>query len=236
MLHRVEDRFVHRARHEQRADRDVAARERLRDGDEVGLEPPVLEREHPPGAAEAGLHLVDAEERAVAAAELLRALEVAGGRQVDALALDRLDEEHRDVLALQLALERLELAERHAVEAGQERAEAVGELRVAVRRERAEREPVEPVVGRDDARALRRGAAELERRLDRFGAAAREEAALEPRRRAREELLREQSGERRDAEREHPGVSRSSASTSAARTARLLRPTLYIPKPPSMSR
>ena len=66
VLHRVVDRLVHGARHQQRADRDVAARERLRDRNEIGLEPPVLEREQLAGAAEAGLHLVDAEERAVA--------------------------------------------------------------------------------------------------------------------------------------------------------------------------
>ena len=77
-----------------------------------------------PGAAEAGLHLVDAEERAVPPAERLRALEVAGRRQMHALALDRLDEEERDVLAAQLLLERVEVAERHPVEAGQQRTEA----------------------------------------------------------------------------------------------------------------
>ena len=136
-------RLVHRARHQQRADRHVAARERLRDRHEIRLEPPVLEREHLPGPAEAGLHLVDAEERAVAAAELLRALEVARRRQVHALALDRLDEEDGDVLAAQLLLERVEVAERHALEAGQQRPEPVGELGVPVRRERAERQPVE---------------------------------------------------------------------------------------------
>ena len=143
------------------ADRDVAAGERLRDGDEIRLEPPVLEREHAPRPAEAGLHLVDGEERPVAAAELLRALEVAGRRQVDAFPLDRLDEEDGDVLALQLLLERGEIAERDAAEAGQERLEAVGELGAAVRGERAEREAVEAVVARDDARAApsRRGRA-----------------------------------------------------------------------------
>ena len=143
VLHRVEHGLVHRARHQQRADRHVAAGERLRDGHEIRLEPPVLEREHLPGAPEAGLHLVDAEERAVAAADLLRALEVARRRQVDALALHRLDEEDRDVLAAQLLLERVEVAERNALEPRQQRPEPVRELRVAVRRERAERQPVE---------------------------------------------------------------------------------------------
>ena len=116
------------------------------------------------------------------AAERLRALEVAVRRQVRALALDRLDQEDGDVLAPQLLLERVEVAEGDALEAGQQRAEAVGELGIAVRGERAEREPVEAVVGGDDAAALRRRAAELQRRLDRLGAGAREEAALEARR------------------------------------------------------
>ena len=100
----------------------------------------------------------------------------------------------------QLALERVEVAERHLREAGQQRPEALGELGVAVRRERAEREPVEAVLGREDARAAGRGAAELERRLDRLGARAREEHALEPRRRAPEQLLGEERRQRRGAE------------------------------------
>ena len=105
----------------------------------------------------------------------------------------------------QLRLERVEVAERHPVEAREQRLEARRELRVAVRAERAEREPVEAVVGGDDARALRRCAAELERRLVRLGAGAREEAALDARRRAREQRVGEQPGERGDAHREHPG-------------------------------
>ena len=87
---------------------------------------------------------------------------------------------------------------------GRSRAAAAGSATVnsalPFARERAERQPVEAVVGREDARALRRGAAELERRLDRLGAGAREEHALEPRRRAREQRLREQAGQRGDAE------------------------------------
>src|SRR5207253_4016111 len=132
--------------HHQRADRDVAAGERLRDGNEIRLEPPVLEREHLPGAAKARLHLVDAEERPVLPAERLRTLEVAGRRQVHAFSLDGLDEEERDVLAPQLLLECIEVAKGNAVETRKQRPEARGELGVAVRRERAERETVETVV------------------------------------------------------------------------------------------
>src|SRR6266542_781263 len=101
------------------------------------------------------------------------------------LPLDRLDEEERHVLAAQLLLERVEIAERHPVEPGQQRPEAGGELVVAVRRERAEREAVEAVLGGEHSGALRRGAAELQRGLDGLGAGAREEHPFEPCRRAR---------------------------------------------------
>ncbi len=189
--HRVEDGFVHRARHEERAHRDIAARQRLRHRHQVRLEPPVLEGEHPARPPEARHHLVDTEQRPVAAAQRLRALEVAVGRQVNPLALHRLDEEERHVLAPQLLLERLEVAERHLLEAREERLKPRGELRVPVRRERAEREAVEAVLRGEDALALRRRASELERGLDRLGAAAREQAALDPAAGERDQLLRE---------------------------------------------
>src|SRR5919205_722686 len=83
-------------------------------------------------------------------AKSLPVLEIAGRRQRAALALDRLDDEERDVLGPERLLERVEVAERHAVEAGQERAEAAGERVVPVRRERAEGEPVEGARRRDD--------------------------------------------------------------------------------------
>ena len=86
-------------RHHERAHRHIAARERFRNRHEVGLEAPVLEGEQLPGAPEARLHLVDREERRVAAAELLRRREVAVRGQMHALALHRLDEEDGDVLA-----------------------------------------------------------------------------------------------------------------------------------------
>ena len=143
VLQRVEDGVEHLGPEERRPDRHVAARQRLRQREDVRLEPPVLEREELAGAPEAGLHLVDAEERPVAAAQLLRALEVARRRQEDAVADDRLDDEERDVLGAQLGLERVEVAERDAREARHERLEALGERRVAGRGERAERQPVE---------------------------------------------------------------------------------------------
>ena len=175
MLERVEDAFVDGLRHQQRADGDVAAGERLRDGDEIRLEPPVLEREQLSGPPEARLHLVDREERLIPAAQLLRSFQVAGRRQVDAVALYRLEQEQSHVLAAQLALERVEIAEGNVGEPGQKWTEALDEMRAAVRGERAECQSVETVHGRQHARASRRGAAELERGLDGFRAGARKE-------------------------------------------------------------
>src|SRR5438552_4783459 len=200
MLERVEDSVVHALRHQQRADRDVSTRQRLRDGDEVRLEAPVLESEQLPRASESGLHLVDREERPVAAAQLLRALQVAGWREVDTVALYWFDDEQRDVLASQPVLERVGVSERNMVETGQERAEPFGEVPVAVSGERAQRQPVKPVLRREDTCATRRAAAELERRFHRLGSRAREEDAREPRRRAAEQLFGQESRQQRDTE------------------------------------
>ena len=66
--------------------------------DRVGHDAGVLEGEPLAGAARAGLDLVDDEQRAVPRGELARGAEVAVGQVDDArLALDRLDEEGRDV-------------------------------------------------------------------------------------------------------------------------------------------
>ena len=165
----------------------------------------MLEGEHPARPAEPVHHLVDGEERSVTAAQLLRAGEVAVRRDVDALPLHRLDEEECDVLAPQLLLQRLEVAERHLLERGQERPEAVGELAAAVGREGAERQAVEGVVGGEDARAPGRGAPDLDRRLDRLAAGAREQATLDPASGEPDQSLGEQAGEERRPHREHPG-------------------------------
>ena len=90
-------------------------------------------------AAEAGLHLVDREERSVAPAQLLRSLQIAGRGQVDTLALDGLHEKQRHVFTAQLTLERIEIAERDPGEPGEKRAEAIDEVRVPAGREGSER-------------------------------------------------------------------------------------------------
>jgi hypothetical protein len=79
----------------------------------------VFHREELAGAADAGLDFVGDEQRAVFAAERERARQELVGRQVDALALDRLDDESRDLLRRQRALERCEIVEGNRRAAGQ---------------------------------------------------------------------------------------------------------------------
>ena len=66
--------------------------------DEVRLEPRALAREHPAGAPDARLHLVEDEEEVVAVADLPHPMEVVGGGDHHSpLALDRLHHERDDV-------------------------------------------------------------------------------------------------------------------------------------------
>ena len=72
----------------------------LGDEQDVGLDAPVLDRPHLPGAAGARLDLVGDEQDAVLGAQLAQALEEAVlGDDVAALALDRLDDDRGDLVA-----------------------------------------------------------------------------------------------------------------------------------------
>ena len=135
----------------------------------------------------------------VAAARGLGRREVAVGRQVDALALNRLDDERRDVAGRELLLQGLEVAERDALAARQQRPEAVAELIVAVERQCAERQAVEAMLGEQDPRAAGRRACQLDRRFDRLGAAVGEHHSVDARRRELDQPLRQQPGQQRDA-------------------------------------
>ncbi len=157
----------------------------------------MLEREPLARAPQTGLYLVGDEHRAVAPAQLLGALQVARGRGRHHAALDRLDDEGGHVARAELRLEALQVAERDARAAWQQRAEALLEELVADQRERPERDPVEAVLARDQARPTRRGACELHRRVHRLGARAGEEHRVQTAREALRERLREHACERR---------------------------------------
>ena len=85
-----------------------AAGDRLRDGDQVGLDAVVLDREQLAGAAEAGLHLVGDEARSRARRRSRAALprNAAGAGDEAALALHGLDDDRRDLLGGDLREER----------------------------------------------------------------------------------------------------------------------------------
>ena len=79
-IHLVEDLVEDALARQQRADRHVAAGQRLCQQHHVGLDIPVLDREEAAGAPDAGLDLVGDEQRAVFPAERGRARQELVGR------------------------------------------------------------------------------------------------------------------------------------------------------------
>ncbi len=95
-----------------------AAAERLAHHVDVGHDVLVVARERPPGAGEAGLHLVRHHQHLVAGAQVTHARQEPGRRdQHPALALDRLEQDRGRVLVDRL-VQGLEVAIRHHPEAG----------------------------------------------------------------------------------------------------------------------
>ena len=156
---------------EQRADRQ-AVREPLRERDCMRLDAESLPREERAGAPDAGLHLVEDQQRAVLVGERARFREGLGRERMHAaLALHRLEQDRRglrpDVLG-----ERLRRREH---DAGDERLERGALRRLAGDGQRAERAAVERALERDELASPGRLAGPLERRLDRLGARVAEE-------------------------------------------------------------
>ena len=108
------------------------------------------------------------------------------------MSLHGLDEEERDVLTLQLLLERVDVSPRDVRELRQERAESLREVGVTARGERPERQAVETAFRRDDARTAGRGTPELQRGLDGLRPRAREQHARKPGRGPAQQLLPQQ--------------------------------------------
>jgi hypothetical protein len=94
----------------------------------------VFERKEASGAGDAGLHLVGDEQRVMAPAQRRRLAQIAVVRHVDALALDRLDDERGDVAGRQRAVERREIVEGQRAAVWQRRLKAGAEHGVAVER------------------------------------------------------------------------------------------------------
>ena len=147
---------------------------------DVGLDAPVLDRPHLAGPTRARLDLVGDEQDAVLVADPPQALEEAVlGDDVAALALDRLDDDRRDLVRRREPVEQdlvepaqvLDPAERRVEDPGQQRPEARVVLRLRGRQaQRSVGAPVEGAEERDDVRPLRGVSRELDGRLDDLGA------------------------------------------------------------------
>ena len=138
------------------AEREAAA-DALGERHDVGRDARPLIGEELAGAADAGLHLVEDQQQAVLVAERAELAQELAGDQADAaLALDRLDHDRRR-LRPDRRLDRLEVAERHLVEALRRRAEAFQVFRVAGGGERRQRAAVEGAGEGDDAVRARDG-------------------------------------------------------------------------------
>src|SRR5205807_1009056 len=184
------ERTLHVLRGKSRSNRD-AAREGLREREQVGLDAPPLHSEQAPGTAHTGLHFVEDEEGPGSVACL------AGGRQVfrrrdvhAALTLDRLEDDRRGLM-IDGFLQRLVVVEWDMLESGDERFERLTEILPPSRAERPHCPSMEAAHRRDDLLPACRGTRKLDGGLDGLGARVAQEDPTEVSRRNGEELLDE---------------------------------------------
>jgi hypothetical protein len=140
----------------------------------------VLRRQKAPRRPHPGLDLIGYQQRAVLAAQPGRRRQIVVARQVDALALDRLDHERGDIAPGERSFERIQVIERYARAGADEWCEAVAKRLIAAQRQGAVGQPVESVIAVQDGRSTGRGTAELDRRLDRLDAGVANEQLLQP--------------------------------------------------------
>ncbi len=169
-VHLIEDLVEDALAGQQRADRNVTARQRLGEQNHIGLDIPVFDREEPSGSTHPGLDFVGDHQGAVLAAERGGTRQEFVGGHVDALALDRLDDEGGDLARRQRLLERGEIVERDRGASGQQRLEAAAEIGIVGQRQRAVGQAVIGVRAIDDAGPAGGAAGELDRRFDAFRA------------------------------------------------------------------
>ena len=136
-----------RAEREAGADRQAAA-EALGQRDDVRLDAVGLVREPVPGAADAGLHLVEHQQRAGGGADLPGRGQVAGRRDDHAvLALDRLEDDHGGLARSRPPASAAGVAVRHVGDLARQRPERVRLGRLAGQRQRAHGAAVEAALG-----------------------------------------------------------------------------------------
>ncbi len=157
-------------RDEQRADRQPV-REPLGERDEIGADAQLLEREERPGAPDARLDLVEAEERLQLGR---RGDELRVERNDAALAENRLEQDQPHVL-IDSRAQRLDVVRRDEAHTRDERLERRPLARLSGRGERTEGSSVEAPLERDHAGLARRAPRVLQRCFDRLGARVAEE-------------------------------------------------------------
>jgi len=160
----------------------------LGDRHQVGTQVEVLACKKLARAPDAGLDLVDDEERAVLVAERLGAGEELLGAGIDpAFALNDLDDHGGSPTVLPGILHRcghaLELVVGNKAHIGDERLERLAVLLAPRRRQRPHAAPVKPAHRGDSPGAARGEAGELERGLNGLGPRVAQESAVQPRRR-----------------------------------------------------
>ena len=137
----------------------------------------MLARPPSPRASEAGLDLVEDQERAHPVARLSNVRQVVGRRDDNAtLALDGL-EQHRGGLLVQDGTHGRDVAEGHLDELGHQRLERFAERPPSGGRQREAGVAVVTVDGRDDLGPARRASGELDREVNGFAAAGTEHGA-----------------------------------------------------------
>src|SRR5947199_46478 len=175
---------------EGRSDRD-AAREGLRQREQVRLHAPPLHSEQAPRPAHPGLYFVEDEEGPGSVACLTGGRQVFRGRHMHAaFTLDRLEDDRRGIM-IDGFPQSLDVVERDMLESGDERLERLTEILPPGRAECPHRPSMETAHRRDDLLPSCRGARKLDRGLDGLGARVAQEDSTEVSRCNREELLDE---------------------------------------------
>src|SRR5262245_45922340 len=160
--HLVENPFMG----QHRADRYVAAGERLGEQHHVGLDAPVLARKKPARATKSRLDFISDEQGSVFSAELECSWQIAIVRKDDALSLNRLDKESCDRARSQRLLQRSKIVEGNLDTVRQKRTEARAEILVAVQRQRTIGQTVKGVTAINNAAAAGRRAGKFDSRFN----------------------------------------------------------------------
>ena len=143
----------------------------------------MLEPKHFARATESSLDFIGNQERSIFSTKLLRANEEISLRSLTAFPLNGLDHERRHIARTKLAVQFIDVVERHArVEALHQRSEAFGKAFATHQRQRTNRQAVKRAGQRYNAFSFGCGAGEFERAFHCFGAGIAEEHRVQMRR------------------------------------------------------